>query len=274
MISDEIAAALARFFEGGKGPSHDELKRAIHREGLAKFDPGATTGKMKRIRDVFSAGLNNELDESARLALSILALCRAAGTFRPTSENYAGSDIIAAASEAFSREGYELDPEGNGRSKLLEQMEGHELTEALRVYVRRARSGANDAALVSGTVKDLIEATARHALVETTGSYQKGDHFQATLYNAFDRLGLAAPSPALMKELDPDPRRAFEEVVYLLGCAVNRLRNSEGAGHGRPATSKLTEAEASLLSVAAGLCSQLLLDSLDGRMTSSGMMVS
>jgi hypothetical protein len=118
--------------------------------------------------------------------------------------------------------------------------------------VRRARAGATDAPLVVGTNKDLIEATARHVLVETTGAYQGAMSFPATLYQAFDRLGLTPAPPAVMQALGGDPRAQFQQALYLLACAVNRLRNAEGTGHGRPAAASVEGRDARLLSQAAG----------------------
>jgi len=265
MISDEIASAVARFFAEGKGPSHDELTRAFRRAGLSTFDPGTDVGKMKRVRDVLSQAITSDPDAGGRLVENLIALCRAAGSFRPGSDNFPSDDIVSAASEAFTREGFELDPDGNLRAKLLDQLDGVELTQALWAYVRRARLGVTDADLVSGTVKDLVEATARHALEVMTGSYQPQANFPTTLYNAFDRLGLVAAAPNVTGALDADPRRALEQATYLLAIAVNRLRNAEGTGHGRPASSTLTQADAQLVSVAAGLCAQMMLQAIQER---------
>ena len=263
MISDEIAACLSRFFDGGHGPSHDELTRLFTREGFSTVDPGATTGKVKRVRDVFSHAIVLDIDGAGRAVQGLLGLLRASGCFRPTAEHYAGVDLVAALREAFSREGYELDPEGTLHPKQLEQLDGTDLTDALWAYVRRARAGSADASLVSGTVKDLTEAAARHVLVETTGSYPTTMNFPGTLYQAFDRLGLATPDLKLNQHLDPDPLKAIEQVLYLLGCLVNRTRNDDGTGHGRPQVSKLDDDDAKLLSGAAALCSELMLRSLD-----------
>lgn len=195
--------------------------------------------------------------------LSLIGSIKAVGCFRSSSDSYAGEDAIQAVREAFRTEGYELDLEGNLRQGLLSDLRGVEATDALRVYVRRAHAGSHDAALVLGTGKDLLEATARHALVEKTGRYPEGSNFPATLYQAYDRLGLAAPPPQLLEGLDRDARRAVEQSLWLLGCAVNRLRNAEGTGHGRPHPVSVSEREAQLTIQAMGLVAQLILDSLN-----------
>jgi hypothetical protein len=194
---------------------------------------------------------------------------RACGCFRPGSDHFPGAAVVQAAREAFAREGYELDSAGYARPALLEGLEGAQLTAALWAYVRRARAGATDAPLVVGTNKDLIEATARHVLVETTGAYQGAMSFPATLYQAFDRLGLTPAPPAVMQALGGDPRAQFQQALYLLACAVNWLRNAEGTGHGRPAPASVEGRDARLLSQAAGLVSQLLLDHLAPELAST-----
>jgi hypothetical protein len=42
------------------------------------------------------------------------------------------------------------------------------LTQALESYVRRAQRGSEDAAMLTGSGKDLLEAAAAHVLVEIT----------------------------------------------------------------------------------------------------------
>jgi hypothetical protein len=262
MLTDEIVAAVARFCDR-KGPSHDELTRQFARARLDRFDPAKRSkepvGKMKRVREVLSRALDVDPAAGAKLVQALIGCTKAAGGFRPTSPDYAGEEIIEAAREAFRAVGYELDPEGNLRPLVLENLDTAQASEALWAYVRRARVGADDAVLVIGTGKDLLEASARHVLVQVTGSYNASDNFPATLYQAFDRLGLAA-SFDMLKLLDNDPLRAIEQSLYLLGNAVNRLRNAEGTGHGRPFLANVSDRQARIAIQAMGLISQMLLD--------------
>lgn len=43
------------------------------------------------------------------------------------------------------------------------------MTEALHAYVRRAKKGSMDSALLAGTGKDLLEAVAKHVLLVKWG---------------------------------------------------------------------------------------------------------
>ncbi len=267
MLNDEIVSVLARFFEGGRGPSHDELTRAFRRFKLDSADPlsdGADpVGKMKRVRDVLSFAIDSQPANGEELAKTLLASAKARGAFRPASNEFLGEDLIRSAQSAFAAEGLTLDSDGTLYPTRLEALDGLALTEALRNYVRRAQGGSRDAALLVGTSKDLLEATARHVLVEMTGDYPQSSNFPMTLYLAFDRLGLQPPSPKVADSLDPDPWVAVTQACYLLGGAVNRLRNHEGTGHGRPFPPSVTETESEIAIQAMGLVSQLLLVGLE-----------
>ena len=132
-----------------------------------------------------------------------------------------------------------------------------ELTKALRAYVRRARLGSSDAALLTGTGKDLLEATAAHVLTETYGSYSHQSNFPTLLGQAFVAVGLATPGDP--KDQIDRPQRALERAMYDVACAVNRLRNKEGTGHGRPWLPTVTPVEAKTATELMGTISARLL---------------
>lgn len=265
MLNEEVAAMVSRFFDGGKGPSHDELTGMFKRLNLMKYDPlitnpGETIGKMKRCRAIFSYCLDNDINSGALLVQMILGAFKARGAFRETSEEYLGVNSINDLKEAVRQLGYELDPSGNLRTLLLDNLNGIELTDALMAYVRRAKTGAADAALVTGTGKDLLEATARHVMVCIQGEYPNNANFPMTLYNAFTRLNLGIPSGSDYTVInDPDPMKGVEKALFLLGLAVNRLRNAEGVGHGRPFDVKISDMEAKAAIEAMGLISEYLI---------------
>lgn len=268
MLSDEVVSAVARFFEAGRGPSHDELSRLFRRFGLEDEDPqkrfpAEQFGKMKRVREVLSAAIDSDAPAAEQLVKGIVGSIKARGGFRSTSEEYAGEDVVEAARDAFRAQGFDLDPGGDLRPLLLDDLSGIAATEALTAYVRRAHHGSSDAALVLGTGKDLSEAIARHVLVKKTGAYPSEGNFPATLYQAFDRLQLAVPAQDVIAGLDKDARAAMQQALWLLAVAVNRFRNEEGIGHGRPLPATVTEEEARLSIQAMALVSQLLLDALD-----------
>lgn len=178
------------------------------------------------------------------------------GGFRETSQNFVGAEPITNAQEAFRTEGYELSSNGEVVPLLLDNLTGTELTEALQSYVRRAKRGALDAALVTGTGKDLIEATAAHVLTEHYGSYT-GLNFPTLLGQAFSALGICAVRDQARK-----PQERLDAALYELACAVNALRNREGTGHGRPFLSSVTPSEARTAVEGMGIVAERLLDAL------------
>lgn len=217
---------------------------------------------MKRLRKVLALAVTESPERGGALVERLVHVIRGAGGFLSGSDQYAGEDLVHAAERAFAEVGFELDPEGHLRPLLLEGLEGRALTDALWTYVRRARSGATDDALVVGTAKDLTEAIARHVLLEVYGDYPAQIGVPGTLFRAFDCLGMQAPQPAVLASLDSDARIALRQAAYLFACAANKLRNSEGSGHGRPQSSTADAVDGRLCAQAAAAVGDLLLSEL------------
>ena len=115
-------------------------------------------------------------------------------------------------------------------------------SKALQIYTQRARKGIEDAALVVGTSKDLMEAVAAHVLQELWSQYPITTNFPTLLGQAFTALGMTTPAE---KEINGEhPRKNVERKMYDLACAINRLRNKQGTGHGRPWLPDLDDDEA------------------------------
>ena len=69
-------------------------------------------------------------------------------------------DAIANAIATFRTERWALTEDGELLPRVLEGLPGAELSSALSSYVKRAQRSGEDAALLAGTGKDLLEATA------------------------------------------------------------------------------------------------------------------
>ena len=72
MITHEIANALARFFQANHPPTHDDLDRHFHRVNHLHHGPrvsahGAQVGKMKRVKDVLVAAIEDDPDAASKL---------------------------------------------------------------------------------------------------------------------------------------------------------------------------------------------------------------
>ena len=134
------------------------------------------------------------------------------------------------------------------------------MTTALEGYVRRAQRGSEDGALLVGTGKDLLEATAAHVISEKYGQYSPQANFPTLLGQAFTALGLSTPQTS--PQPGESPQRRVERSLYEAGCAVNALRNKIGTGHGRPFLPSLSDDEARAAVQLVGIVSGLLLRAL------------
>ncbi|MDI7246975.1 MAG: abortive infection family protein [Bacillota bacterium] len=269
-LSDTIITAVARLVddsqeEGWREPSHSDLDFCFERAGLKRADPramGQPAGKSKRVRAVFSWALDNDPAAGERLVDSLLAVIRGYGGFREGSPNYVGRDSILNAVQAFRIEGFDLSTDGELRPLILDNLSDKDLTMALRAYVRRARRGALDAALLAGTGKDLLEAVAKHVLDILWGQHPN-TNFPTLLGQAFVALGMATSADKAAQ--GEAPQRQYERTLYDLGCAVNTLRNREGTGHGRPFLPTLSQAEAASAVQAMGLVCDYMLQKLEAQ---------
>jgi len=248
-LTDSVIIAVARLVDDAqtetREPSHSDIEFQIQRSRLGAGDPkaqGQLVGKAKRVRGTLSWALENDHAAGESLVENIISLIRGCGGFRSPSPNFVGSEAIENAVAAFRSEGFVLTSDGELHAVVLESLSGAALTDALHVYVRRAKRGADDAALLTGTGKDLLEAIAAHILVERFGSYPRGANFEGLLGQAYVAMGLFTPKhPAQPGEA---PQRRIERSMFDLACSVNALRNKVGTGHGRPWLPNVTDTEA------------------------------
>jgi len=269
-INDTILVALAQLVDDAqterRDPSHEQIGYCIAKAGLKHADPvaqGQPVGKAKRLRAVFSQALNDDFSAAQELTDILISHIRGLGGFRPTSPNYVGEDAIRNLQAAFETEGFVLTNDGELSPKVLDSLSGAELTVALSTYVRRAQRGADDAALLTGTGKDLLEATAAHVLVEVWSNNNPPHIFPALLGQAFVALGLKTSQDKV--EPGEPTQHGLHRALFDAACAVNRLRNKEGAGHGHPWLPTVTPEEAQAAAQTMGIVSGMLLDALRKR---------
>jgi len=266
-LSDQIIVAVARLVDDAqtetREPSHSDIEFQIDRAGLAEADPkrqGQIVGKSKRVRSTLYWALEHNPNAGETLVSGLVATIRGCGGFRTDSPNFVGENAVVNARDAFRVEEFELSSDGELRPLILDKLSGTELTDALQSYVRRARRGATDAALVIGTGKDLLEAVASHVLTERWGGYSQQATFPALLGQAFVALGLATPQD---KKVSGEPaQKDVERALYELGCSINRLRNKEGTGHGRPWLPSVTDEDARVAVEGMGLVADRLMAAL------------
>ena len=170
-LTDAILAALAKLLDDSqtpakRQPSHSEIEDQFRRAGLLNVDPGQDSrpiGKAKRVRRVLQWSIENDLEKGERVVYLLITLVRGVGGFRDTSANYVGTEAIQDLRDALATEGFRLTETGEILPIVLDSLSGQQLTDALKAYVRRARRGVVDAALVTGTgLQFIIQDVRRH----------------------------------------------------------------------------------------------------------------
>ncbi|QQZ09628.1 abortive infection family protein [Heyndrickxia vini] len=268
-LNDEIAVAISQVVDDAlvvtRKPSHADLDNIILRHELDKGDPklngqNTNVGKAKRVNAVLNWALEFDQETGEKFLSSLLSLIRGHGGFRESSPNFVGYESIRNLQNSLKIEGIMLATDGMVTPVVLDNLSDIEMEEALEGYIRRAKKGASDAALLTGTSKDLLEAVAAYVITRLLGKYQQSN-FPTLLGLAFHLLGLSTPNSKGASEVTS----RLEISLYELGCAVNNLRNKQGTGHGRPFLPTVTDIEAKSAIESMGLISEFLLSKLKER---------
>lgn len=269
-VNDTIIYSLVRLVDDAqkdrRDPSHSDIEFQLDRANLIHVDPnkkGPPVGKVKRLRIVLNWAIENDIANAERLAAGIIASVKACGGFRNSSPNFVGADEITNLSNALRPEGIILGTDGSISQVALDNLSGRNLTQALRVYVNRAKKGIQDAALVVGTSKDLMEAVAAHVVQEQWGHYPSNVNFPGLLGQAFTALDMATPEQTAVP--GEHQRCRLERTLYETACSINNLRNKQGTGHGRPWVPDLKGYEAKAAVELIGAIAELMLDNLEAK---------
>lgn len=266
-LTDSIAFALANLVDDAqkdrRDPSHSDIEYCIASSKLAQGDPnahGQTVGKAKRVRAVLSWATDHSFENGCRFVSQLVAMVRTHGGFRDGSSNYVGAEAIKGLQEVMASEGFVVASDGEIRPAILDSLSGSELTQSLEAYVRRAQRGIEDAALLVGTGKDLLEAISSHVVTERWGQLPSQTNFPTLLGQAFVALDLRTPAnPPVPGE---PPQHRLHRALYDAACAVNTLRNKQGTGHGRPWLPSVSSVEARNATQVMGVVGELLLQIL------------
>jgi Abortive infection C-terminus len=264
-LSDAIIASVSRLVDDAqterRDPSHADLKFLFDQVGLSDADLQVPAGKERRVRQVLSWAMEQHADQGSELVFRLIAAIKGSGGFRPESSNYVGKEAVENAREAFATECFELTDGGELHPVLLEGLDDPATPSVLRSYIHRASKGATDAALLVGTGKDLMEATAAYVILRRFGSYEENSNFPTLLGQAYAATGLATPNTPPTS--GDSASRDMERALFDAACAVNRLRNREGTGHGRPFVPEVTADVAKAAIQITGVVAELLLNACD-----------
>ncbi len=210
---------------------------------------------------VLNWAIENDLQKAEKFVAGMISSVKSCGGFRKSSPNYVGADAIADLASALKSEGIIIGEDGSLSPAALENLSGHQLTEALRGYVNRAKKGIEDSALLVGTSKDLMEAVAAHVIQELWGRYPSTANFPSLLGQAFVALDMATPEH---KKVQGEHQRCrMERSLYETACSINNLRNKQGTGHGRPWVPDIKPSEARVAVELIGAIAELMLDNLE-----------
>ena len=267
-LSEEIAAALSKCFSGGAGPSHRELAEVFHKAGVSDLDPAheSQDGASKEVRVRIVLGRvsqdHRRIQAAGGLVRDLLARMRVFGSFDEDAETQADPKVLRALRDSLETEGWVLDSRGRLSPLVLTEIDNASLRPALDAQIARLRNAPEDAALLLGTAKELLESSARYVLDELSQPARKNASFDELMHLARERLGL------LPKQVDAEDAagRAVRKAYDGLGKvaeAVNELRNIEGTGHGRTLLPATSPATARALVEASAVLSQVMLSTLD-----------
>jgi hypothetical protein len=229
-LTDDIAAALSRFFHAGSGPSHSQLTAAFTGAGYLGDDPYSpvtqTPNKETRVLSVCAAAIRRP-DRAKKLVENILLQLRIKDCFSSSEHE---SDVLRLRN-ALRREGYSLSETGHlsalgdidlatgGRDALEEQLD-------------RIRRSTDDPALLLGSAKDLLEAVAKFVLEEEHMLPPGNPSFNQLWYLARDRLNVL-PQQVPDGVAGGQQARKILQSSWTIAEQVNELRNLQGTGHGR-----------------------------------------
>ncbi len=266
-LTDAIIIALSNMVDDAKGetrkPSHYDIGYEIERVGLLKADPkqqGMTVGKAKRVRAVLNWSMENNYEAGERLAKRILELVRGVGGFRKESPNYIGIYAVEDIKGVLKTVGVSLGEDGTIVPVIIDNLPIVEQKYALKVYIQRAKRGAEDAALLVGTSKDLLEAVSAYILQVRWGSNPSIMNFPTLLGQAFTALGLATTNDPIVS--GEAVQKRMERAFYEVACAVNQLRNKQGTGHGHPFVSTIKHEEGKAAIETMGIIAEYMINKL------------
>lgn len=266
-ISQEIGAALARFFFDGEGPSHSKLTRIFMAGGYGDDDPYVppangklgTPNKEQRVLQVFAVAVRKPRGAKA-LVESMLTDLRVFGSFT-TDHPKANPEAVKAAQRAFSRSGWLLADDG-----VLSPMAGIDVStggrQALDEQLDRLRRSSEDPGALLGTSKDLLEAVAKFVLQELGMPSSGKEDFNHLWYLSRERLNLL-PQNVDTNIPGHDSVRKVLQAAWAIADQVNELRKIQGTGHGRTLVTGVTRELALLVVREACSVAEFMLTSLD-----------
>lgn len=237
-LTDDVIAALGKFFQARAGPSHRDISRALTSAGYGDdytYDPNAQgPNKEQRVLRALTEAMRQPARARDLLA-SVLSILRTAGLIG-TSETSPDIDrlkrALASSGWYLTDDGHlqpfgDIDLDTGGRAALDEQVD-------------RLRRSTADPGLLIGTAKELLESVSKFVLGELGYPMDTKMDYNQLWHIARERLGV------LPQQVDPDVPgadaiRAIHQSTWNIADQINKLRNLQGTGHGRTLPTGVTE---------------------------------
>jgi Abortive infection C-terminus len=232
LLTDEVAAALAKFYHGGDGPSHSALTASFVHAGYSDADPYdsalGTPNKEQRVLAVTRAAMRRPAN-ARKLVEHLLVSIRVGGYLQNRGGEFASK--VRALQIALRRAGWQLSDDA-----VLSPLGVIDLTTggrpALDEQIDRLRRSTDDAGALLGSAKDMLEATAKFVLEELGLEVSKKADFNYLWHLARERLGLH-PSQVDASTIGGEAIRKILQSSWMIAEQVNVLRGLQGTGHGR-----------------------------------------
>lgn len=268
-VSHEVAACFASLFWGGSGPTHSRLTTVFERAGYGYAapyrPPELDPNKESRVRDTLLAA-EKDPKNARDLVDRLLADLRASRHFvtdtRDPETERRRRESVRDLQRAFAHIDWELTDEGDlrpGAGVVITAAAGRP---AIEEQLARLRKSTHDPALLLGTAKDMMESTAKYVLEEFGCTYSDKMSFNDLWYLARDRLGIHPKQIDLTKD-GGEPVRTILQSSWAIAEQVNKLRGTDGTGHGRTLLSAVTPETALLVVREACSVVQFTLATLD-----------
>lgn len=263
-VNGEVVAALCAFVKGGAGPSHSSLTSAFLAAGLTDltpYVPGSlqNANKVDRITEAGRA-VWRQTSGGRRLVEELLSLYRVNGIFADPHFDMEKS----ALRSALRQQGWALSEEGRLEALGEIHLEVGD-RQALNDQLNRLRRNTEDAALLLGTAKELLESVGKFVLEEGNRLPDRRMDFPEVMVESMKQLGVMPVQVDSSTEGGKQIRKVYQAVRTIIE-AINELRNDYGTGHGRTLPTGVSVEAARFMIRQATLVAELLLTTHDRQM--------
>lgn len=263
-VNGEVVAALCAFVRGGTGPSHSSLTSAFLAAGLVDLTPYVSgsmqnLNKVERIQEAGRA-VWRQPSGGRRLVEELLSVYRVSGIFADSNLDMEKS----ALRSGLRQRGWSLDEEGRLEPLGEIHFEVGD-RQALNDQLNRLRRSTEDAALLLGTAKELLESVGKFVLEEGNRLPDRRMDFPEVMTLSMEQLGVMPAQVDASTEGGKQMRKVYQAIRTVVE-AVNELRNDHGTGHGRTLPTGVSVEAARFMIRQATIVAEMLLATHDRQM--------